>query len=83
MRIATICRYLLGNREAILTLSRDPWTLRIGLLFVLSAGFAREYDQEYLVAKPWVLLVPLAASLAASFLLFQLVYFAAKKKGQL
>jgi hypothetical protein len=48
--------------------------LWIGLLFVLSAGFAREYDGEDLLREPWRLLIPVGASLAASFLLFLVAF---------
>jgi hypothetical protein len=43
------------------------------LLFVLSAGLAREYDAEDLWRKPWHVLLPLAASLVGSFVLYLLV----------
>jgi hypothetical protein len=74
MGIRTLIRYLLGKLEAILQLAGNPWTLVIGLVFVLSAGFAREYDGEDLLHEPWHLLLPLAASLGSSFLLFSLAY---------
>jgi hypothetical protein len=48
---------------------------------VLSAGFAREYDGEDLSAEPWHLLIPFAASLATSFLLFACTYAAARRRG--
>lgn len=43
-------------------------------MFVLSAGFAREYDNEDLLHEPWYLLLPLLASLVASLLLFSVLY---------
>lgn len=49
----------------------------MGALFVLSAGFAREYDGEDLVHEPWHALRPLAASLATGTLLFLIVHSAA------
>jgi hypothetical protein len=70
MRVRTLGLYLIGNRQAILDLAADRHGLWIGLLFVLSAGFAREYDGQDLLREPWHLLIPVGASLAASFLLF-------------
>lgn len=70
MRVRTLVLYLISNRQAILDLAADRRALWVGLLFVLSAGFAREYDGADLLRQPWLLLVPLAVSLAASFLLF-------------
>ena len=70
MRLRTLGLYLIGNREAILELAANRRALWVGLLFVLSAGFAREYDGEDLLREPWYLLIPVGASLIASFLLF-------------
>ncbi len=70
MRVRTLFLYLIGDRRAILDLAGDRRSLWVGLLFVLSAGFAREYDGEDLLREPWHLLIPLGTSLAASFLLF-------------
>jgi hypothetical protein len=70
MRIRTLLLYLIGDRKAILELAADRRALWVGLLFVLSAGFAREYDGEDLLHEPWHLLIPLGASLAASFGLY-------------
>src|SRR5206468_2426101 len=49
--------------------------------FVLSAGLAREYDGEDLLAEPWHLAIPLGASLASSFLLFAVAYVVAVFRG--
>jgi hypothetical protein len=70
VQLRTLARYLIGDREAILSLAANPRALWVGLLFVLSAGFAREYDGEDLLRDPWYLVIPLGASLVASFLLF-------------
>jgi hypothetical protein len=43
------------------------------MLFVLSAGFAREYDGEDLLAAPWYLLLPLAMSFLLASVLYGLV----------
>jgi hypothetical protein len=70
VRLRTLGLYLIGNREAILELAANRRALWVGLLFVLSAGFAREYDGEDLLREPWYLVIPVGASLVASFLLF-------------
>jgi hypothetical protein len=74
VRVRTLLRYLIGDREAILEIAADPRGLWVGLLLVVSAGFAREYDGQDLVREPWHLLVPVAASLVASFLLFLVAF---------
>jgi hypothetical protein len=79
--IGTLVRYLLGGREAILAIAGNRHALWIGLLFVLSAGFAREYDGEDLWNEPWHLALPLAASLVSSAVLFGLAYGVAVCKG--
>jgi hypothetical protein len=74
MGIRTLLRYLIGDRQAILDLAASRWTLVLGVLFVLSAALAREYDGQDLLHEPWHLLLPLGASLAASALLFAVVW---------
>jgi hypothetical protein len=82
MGIGTLVRYLIGDREAILAIAGSRHALWLGLLFVLSAGFARDYDGEDLLAEPWHLLIPLGASLASSFVLFTLAYGVACCRGE-
>ncbi len=66
----TLVRFLVGERSAILEVVEDSRSLWIGLAFVGSAGLAREYDREDLLAEPWHLAIPLFASLLASFVIF-------------
>ena len=73
MGIKTLFCYLIGNRKAIEAIGSSRRVLWIGFLFVISAGFAREYDGEDLLAEPWHLLIPLGASLASSLLLFTIL----------
>ncbi|OWK37787.1 hypothetical protein [Fimbriiglobus ruber] len=70
MRVRTLFLFLTGDRQAILDLAADRRAVWVGLLFVLSAGFAREYDGQDLLREPWHLLVPVGASLAAASVLF-------------
>ena len=74
MRLQTLFLYLIGNRQAMFDIAADRRALFIGFLFVLSAGFAREYDGEDLIHEPWYLLIPLAASLLSSFVLYLVTY---------
>jgi hypothetical protein len=73
MGIRTLVLYLFGHRPSIETIIQSRSAIWIGLLFVLSAGFAREYDGEDLLHEPWHLFLPLGASLLTSFLLFALL----------
>jgi hypothetical protein len=82
MQIRTLLHYLLfGNRQAILAIAANRHALWLGFLFVVSAGFAREYDGEDLLHEPWHLLIPVASSLAASLGLFTLTYGLAVWRG--
>lgn len=75
--LSTLPCYLIGSRSAIRQLAETKSALWIGLLFVLSAGFAREYDGVDLRREPWHLALPLVASLATSLVLYGVVRFAA------
>jgi hypothetical protein len=77
----TLIRYLFGDREAIRAVAADPRSVWIGLVFVLAAGFARNYDGEDLLARPWVLLRPLGASLVTGTSLFAVVWAARCVRG--
>lgn len=70
MGIKTLLKFLIGDRETILQLAADPRTPAVGALFVFSAGLAREYDGEYLLAEPWHLLLPFGVSLFLASVLF-------------
>jgi hypothetical protein len=81
MTIGTLLGYLIGSRSAILTLAGHPRTWLIGMVFVLSAGFAREYDGEDLLHEPWHLLIPFGASLGSSFVLFCVLHIPRRMAG--
>ncbi len=81
MRIRTLFLYLIGNRRAIREIAGDSRAFWVGLLFVLSAGFAREYDGEDLLHEPWHLVIPLVASVGASFVLFLILYVMRPPEG--
>jgi hypothetical protein len=73
MTLWTLAKYLIGDREAILRVAGCRPALVLGLCLVLVAGFAREYDAEDLLREPWHLLLPLAASLVSSAILYLIV----------
>ena len=70
----TLLAFLVGRRNAIIAIASDRRWLWTGLLFTLAAGMAREYDAEYLPARPYVVFIPIAASAVASFLLYCVSY---------
>jgi hypothetical protein len=63
-------RFLLGESEAIRRLAAWRPTLGVGAVLVLTAAVAREYDREYLVERPELLLLPFAASLGVAALTY-------------
>ena len=69
MRLATIARYLIGDRASILALGADRSTPLVGAVLVLSAGLARSYHTADLLDQPWRLLTPFAVSSALAVLL--------------
>lgn len=73
MNLLTLLAYLVGHCETILRLAASRRSLAVGLVLVIVAGFAREYDGEDLLRQPWHLLIPLAASVASSAILYLLV----------
>ncbi len=66
--------YLFGSRDAILRIATTKHATLVSLVLVFSAGFAREYDGENLIAEPWHALRPLAASTATGTVLFLLIH---------
>lgn len=80
MSIRTLLLYLIGQRQAILEVASNRQSLGIGALLVLSAALAREYDGADLWRAPWHLIVPVAASSGAAFLLYVVVLIADWKK---
>lgn len=68
--VGTLLRFLLGRPDAILQIARSRSAIWVGLAFVVSAGLAREYDHEDLLREPWHLLIPAAASIGLSFVLY-------------
>lgn len=74
LTVSTIIKFLAFDAEAIKKIAGSSKATWVGFLFVISAGFAREYDGEFLVAEPWHLLIPVAASLLGCFLMVLFVF---------
>ena len=47
MNAATVLLYLIGNAAAIRKVASSPMAVPTGILFVISAGVARNYDQMW------------------------------------
>ena len=76
----TIVRFLGFQSSAIRAVAGSRRATWVGLLFVVSAGFAREYDGEFLVAEPWHVGIPLVASLVGCGILTCLVWLLAWRR---
>lgn len=74
MNLATLARFLLGSRSAILTLAASRWSLPLGALLVLSASLARNYDRVDLLSHPDVLLLGLVVSTINAFIFFSTLW---------
>jgi hypothetical protein len=80
--LMTLALFLLGNTTAIRRLAATPYLWAVGLLLTFSAGLAREYDAEYLIAEPWHLLIAPGASLAAVTVLWLLLQLSGINRWQ-
>ncbi|MFN7878095.1 MAG: hypothetical protein ACK5PB_22450 [Pirellula sp.] len=79
--LRTIVQFLAFREAAHRSVMQSRDIRWLGVLLVLSAGFAREYDGEYLLADWWYLVIPLAASLVGSFALTLVVWITAWFRG--
>ncbi|RLS51508.1 MAG: hypothetical protein DWH91_18980 [Planctomycetota bacterium] len=77
----TILRFLCGSREAILQIAGSRQATWVGLVLAVLAGFAREYDQESVLHKPWYFLIPLTASCGLTVLLYLACWRTFDRKG--
>ena len=67
--------YLVGQRAAILRLAEDGGTLPIGVFLVLLTAIPRNYDQQFILERPWAwLLGPLLFSLVSGTWLYAVSY---------
>ncbi|MDC0936378.1 hypothetical protein OAS39_08830 [Pirellulales bacterium] len=79
MNLLDLAGYFIGRRQSIERIALCHWSLLVGGVFVLSAGFAREYDGEDLSQEPWHVLLPLAASLTTSLVLYGVLFLAVRQ----
>tara|TARA_R110000782_G_scaffold23887_1_gene62111 strand:+ start:941 stop:2260 length:1320 start_codon:yes stop_codon:yes gene_type:complete len=77
----TLASFLIGRRDAIERIAVSRSATVASFVFVLTAGIAREYDGEYLLAEPWHALRPLGASAVTGTVLFLLVRLATFRRG--
>jgi hypothetical protein len=77
----TIFQLLLGRRDALLTAARCRHSWWVGVLLVLSAGLARNYDRRWIGAEWAQYLLPVGASLGVGLLLFFLIFGVAALRG--
>ncbi len=81
MNLQSLREFLAGRPHAIEQVASCRSALWLGLAFVISAGLAREYDGEDLLAEPWHLLIPLGASIVSSLLLFAVLRLVLRREG--
>lgn len=82
VRPSTLLCVLFLRRDAILDAFHSRWSLPVGGLLVLSAALARNYDGDDLLAEPWWLAGPFAASILTSLILWLLFIPWAKVPGR-
>ena len=66
MNSATLLQFLIGQAEAIRSIAACGDAAIVGAVLVLSAGLARTWQRQDLVARPWLLVVPYAASVVSA-----------------
>ena len=82
LSIKTILEFLFfRNKRAVLEIASNRWSLLVGAILVLSAGFAREYDGEFLVFEPWHLAIPFLASMFSCFCMTVMLSVVSLTKG--
>ncbi|HEX5791100.1 MAG TPA: hypothetical protein VFY13_08090 [Luteolibacter sp.] len=62
--------YLFGHRGAIERIAATPWAWVVGVVLVLSAGIARNYDHLDLLCEPEWIWGPFAASLVSTVFIY-------------
>lgn len=68
-----VLKYLIGNEAAIRAMAQQKNALWMGVVLVLTAGIAREYDQTYFLANPFKFFEPLVISFFSAGLLYLFV----------
>ena len=74
MTLKTVVQYLLGSEQAIREVARQKSSLWVGIVLVLTAGIAREYDQAYFFAEPHKFFEPLLISFFSAIVIFLFIF---------
>lgn len=77
-----IARYLIGSRAAINTIANTRGAIIVGLLLVLTASFARNYDGADLLHEPQALTHGIVVSTLNSFVIYCLVWLSVGKAAR-
>jgi hypothetical protein len=75
MRPRAVLLYLFGREEAILAVAGARSSLWTGLILVLTAAIARNYDQVFVLERPVAFLEPILFSAGSAVFFFALIYF--------
>jgi hypothetical protein len=81
MQVSTLFKFLVGDRQAILTIAATPHAIWIALIHVLTGGLARNYDKEPLLHEPQHVFGPLIVSALIGSGLFVILYGAVSTRG--
>lgn len=73
IKIQTVGKFLIGDREAILTIASGRGVIFLAFLLIVSAGLARNYDHHLLLKEPLWIGGPLAMSLFSALFIFPFV----------
>lgn len=77
MTVGTIARYLIGDAQAIREAAASKATFWIGIILVLITSIPRNYDQTYILEKPFLWVFgPLLFSIVSGTWLFLITYLA-------
>lgn len=68
--IQDVCRFFLGNTEAINKVARTKYIFWISCLFIISAGLARNYDHHILLQEWMWIAAPFGMAFFSSFFIF-------------
>lgn len=72
LTLLTHRKLVFNSRTPIKVIARAPYAFVAGLLYVLSASLAWQYDGKYLLHGPWCSFLPVGASLTTASLLYLL-----------
>ena len=74
MTLRTILRYQLGDAGAIREVAGDRSALRVGVILVVTAAIARNYDQTFILERPYWPIGPLVFTFFSGLVIYWVVY---------